>query len=64
MFEEEDTNVDAKYPDNLADIIRKEFKELTDKQMKADVRAIISEYGKLNDVPEEGLHRIYDVIHA
>ena len=64
MFEEEDANVDAKYPDNLADIIRKEFKELTDKQMKADVRAIISEYGKLNDVPEEGLHRIYDVIHA
>lgn len=64
MFEEEDTDVDSKYPDNLADIIRKEFKELTDKQMKADVRAIISEYGKLNDVPEEGLHRIYDVIHA
>lgn len=64
MFEEEDTDVDSKYPDNLADIIRKEFKELTDKQMKADVRAIISEYGKLNDVPEEGLHRIYDVIHG
>lgn len=62
--EEENTDVDSKYPDNLADIIRKEFKELTDKQMKADVRAIISEYGKLNDVPEEGLHRIYDVIHA
>ena len=64
MFEEENTDVDSKYPDNLADIIRKEFKELTDKQMKADVRAIISEYGKLNDVPEEGLHRIYDVIHG
>ncbi len=64
MFEDEDTGVDSQYPDNLADIIRKEFKELTDKQMKADVREIISEYGKLNDVPEEGLHRIYDVIHA
>lgn len=65
MFEEEkNTDVGSKYPDNLADIIRKEFKELTNKQMKADVRAIISEYGKLNDVPEEGLHRIYDVIHG
>lgn len=65
MFEEEEnTDVGSKYPDNLADIIRKEFKELTNKQMKADVRAIISEYGKLNDVPEEGLHRIYDVIHG
>ena len=50
------------YPDNLDSVIRKMFKECTDSDLKASVREIISEYGKLNDVDREGLEKIYDML--
>jgi hypothetical protein len=59
----DDTDISSEYPDNLADVIRAEFKALTDASLKAKVKEIIAEYGKLNDVPTDGLKRIYDVMH-
>jgi len=50
------------YPNNLAPIIRKLFKECKDAAMKKTVRGIIEPYGKLNDVDEDGLRKIYDVL--
>ena len=50
------------YPEDLADTIRTMFKECTDKDVKADVKKVITEYGKLNDVDEEGLKKIYDMM--
>ena len=38
------------------------FKECTDKDVKANVKKVITEYGKLNDVDEEGLKKIYDMM--
>lgn len=61
--DEDDSDIDSEYPDNLADVIRTEFKALKDASLKAQVKAIIAEYGKLNDVPTDGLQRIYDVMH-
>ena len=61
--EVDDTDISSEYPDNLADVIRAEFKALTDASLKAKVKEIIAEYGKLNDVPTDGLKRIYDVMH-
>lgn len=61
--DEDDSDIDSEYPDNLADVIRTEFKALKDASLKAQVKAIIAEYGKLNDVPTDGLKRIYDVMH-
>lgn len=52
----------SEYPDNLDSVIRKMFKECTDSDLKASVREIISEYGKLNDVDREGLEKIYDML--
>ena len=49
-------------PEDLADTIRTMFKECTDKDVKADVKKVITEYGKLNDVDEEGLKKIYDMM--
>lgn len=59
---DEDDSTDN-YPNNLKEVIRKEFKELDDEDIKAEVKRIIAEYGKLNDVDDEGLKRIYDVMH-
>lgn len=59
---DEDDSTDN-YPNNLKEVIRKEFKELEDEDTKAEVKRIIAEYGKLNDVDDEGLKRIYDVMH-
>lgn len=68
MFEEKDMDeesvVESTYPDDLENVIRTEFKAMKDATLKAKIREIIAEYGKLNDVDEEGLQRIYDVIHA
>lgn len=50
------------YPENLVDTIRTMFKECTDKDMKTKVKGVIAEYGKLNDVDEEGLKKIYDMM--
>ena len=50
------------YPDDLNSVIRTMFKKCTDKELKAKVKEVISEYGKLNDVDEDGLKKIYDMM--
>lgn len=53
----------SEYPDNLVEVIRTMFKECKDADTKATVKGIIAEYGKLNDVDEEGLKKIYDILN-
>lgn len=55
--------VSFQYPDNLADVIRMMFKECEDPDKKTTVKEVISQYGKLNDVDEDGLKRIYDILN-
>lgn len=50
------------YPDDLNSVIRTMFKECVDKELKSQVKAVIAEYGKLNDVDEDGLKKIYDMM--
>lgn len=63
--EEEDTEDTSKsnYPDDLAGEIRVMFRKCTDATIKAAVKEVIAEYGKLNDVDEDGLRRIYDMMN-
>ena len=56
-------NTESDYPDNLDAVIRKMYKECNDAELKASVKNVISEYGKLNDVDEDGLKRIYDMMN-
>lgn len=51
---------ESDYPIDLKNVIRKMFKECTDKKLKAEVREILSRFGKLNDCDEEALKKIYD----
>lgn len=51
------------YPDDLDTVIRKMYKECKDAELKASVKNVIAEYGKLNDVDEDGLKRIYDMMN-
>ena len=53
----------SEYPENLVEVIRTMFKECKDVDTKATVKGIIAEYGKLNDVDEEGLKKIYDILN-
>ena len=70
-FEEDiDDDIDAidsveesAYPENLDEVIRTMFKECTDATLKAQVKEVIAEYGKLKDVDEDGLRRIYDMMN-
>ena len=55
--------VTSEYPDNLVEVIRTMFKECSDADTKATVKGIIAEYGKLNDVDEDGLKKIYDILN-
>lgn len=50
------------YPEDLDGVIRIMFKECKDADLKAKVKAVIAEYGKLNDVDEDGLKKIYDMM--
>ena len=63
IAQEETATETSDYPDDLAAVIRTMFKECTDKDKKANVRKVIAEYGKLNDVDENGLKRIYDMMN-
>lgn len=56
----EETSSD--YPEDLDGVIRAMFKECKDADLKAKVKAVIAEYGKLNDVDEDGLKKIYDMM--
>lgn len=51
------------YPNNLEQTIRDMFKECSDLDKKAQVKEIISQYGKLNDVNDDGLRKIYDILN-
>lgn len=50
------------YPEDIDGVIRTMFKECKDADLKAKVKAVIAEYGKLNDVDEDGLKKIYDMM--
>ncbi len=56
----EETSSD--YPEDLDGVIRTMFKECKNADLKAKVKAVIAEYGKLNDVDEDGLKKIYDMM--
>ena len=53
---------ESKYPYDLNGTIRTIYKECKDTTLKASVKEVIAEYGKLNDVDEDGLKRIYDMM--
>ena len=48
------------YPEDLVGTIRTMFKDCTDKDLKAEVKGIIAQHGKLNDCDEDALKEIYD----
>ena len=50
----------SNYPDDLVGTIRTMFKDCTDKDLKAEVKGIIAQHGKLNDCDEDALKEIYD----
>lgn len=58
--EENITDVASDYPEDLVGTIRTMFKDCTDKNLKAEVKGIISQFGKLNDCDEDALKEIYD----
>lgn len=53
---------ESKYPTDLNGTIRTMYKECKDATLKTSVKEVIAEYGKLNDVDEDGLKRIYDMM--
>ena len=50
----------SNYPNDLVGTIRVMFKDCTDKDLKAEVKGIIAQHGKLNDCDEDALKEIYD----
>lgn len=58
--EENTTDMASDYPDDLVGTIRVMFKDCTDKNLKAEVKGIIAQHGKLNDCDEDALKEIYD----
>lgn len=58
-----DSVEESAYPENLDEVIRTMFKECTDAALKAQVKEVIAEYGKLKDVDEDGLRKIYDMMN-
>lgn len=54
--------IESKYSSDLNGTIRTMYKECKDATLKASVKEVIAEYGKLNDVDEDGLKRIYDMM--
>ena len=58
--EETTTETASDYPEDLVGTIRTMFKDCTDKNLKAEVKGIIAQHGKLNDCDEDALKEIYD----
>ena len=58
--EENTTDMASDYPEDLVGTIRVMFKDCTDKNLKAEVKGIIAQHGKLNDCDEDALKEIYD----
>ena len=59
VLEETTTN---EYPEDLFEVIKDSIKTLP-KDKKVAVAKKVKEFGKLTDVPEEGLKEIFDMIH-
>ncbi len=57
---ENTTDMASDYPEDLVGTIRTMFKDCTDKDLKAEVKGIIAQHGKLNDCDEDALKEIYD----
>ena len=53
-------DVTSDYPDDLIGTIRTMFKDCEDKDLKAEVKELIAQHGKLNDCDEDTLKEIYD----
>ena len=58
--EENTTDMASDYPEDLVGTIRVMFKDCADKDLKAEVKGIIEQHGKLNDCDEDALKEIYD----
>ena len=58
--EETTTETASDYPEDLVGTIRVMFKDCVDKDLKAEVKGIIAQHGKLNDCDEDTLKTIYD----
>ena len=58
--EETTTETASDYPEDLVGTIRVMFKDCTDKNLKAEVKGIIAQHGKLNDCDKDALKEIYD----
>ena len=58
--EENTTDMATDYPEDLVGTIRVMFKDCADKDLKAEVKGIIAQHGKLNDCDEDALKEIYD----
>ena len=58
--EETTTETSSDYPEDLVGTIRTMFKNCTDKDLKAEVKGIIAQHGKLNDCDKDALKEIYD----
>ena len=58
--EENTTDMASDYPEDLVGTIRVMFKDCTDKDLKAEIKGIIAQHGKLNDCDEDALKEIYD----
>ena len=58
--EETTTETASDYPEDLVGTIRTMFKDCTDKDLKAEVKGIIAQHGKLNDCDKDALKEIYD----
>ena len=58
--EETTTETSSDYPEDLVGTIRVMFKDCTDKDLKAEIKCIIAQHGKLNDCDEDALKEIYD----
>ena len=53
-------DIASDYPDDLIGTIRTMFKDCEDKDLKAEVKELIAQHGKLNDCDEDTLKNIYD----
>ena len=58
--EENTTDMASDYPEDLVGTIRTMFKDCVDKDLKAEIKGIIAQHGKLNDCDEDALKEIYD----
>lgn len=58
--EENTTDIASDYPEDLVGTIRVMFKDCADKDLKAEVKGIVAQHGKLNDCDEDALKEIYD----